>query len=115
MLPSKKYLSQEMFECKTMKMLKHDHVTSKLDYYNSLHYVLPNKDLLKKLQLNMKIAARLLKGLLPCKRITPTMKYWIPIKAQIHRVFIICEGYTLQKNLNLSSHSLQGVMFHNLF
>lgn len=94
-----------MFECKTMKMLIHDHVTCKLDYYNSLHYVLPykvpNKDLLKKLQLNMKIAARLLKGLLPHKRIIPAIKYWIPIKAQIHQVFIICEGYPLQKKLAL--------------
>ena len=63
----KKYLDE-----KTMKMLVFNHVISKLDYCNSLYYGLPNY-LLKKLQIVMNRAARLIKGLSPGDRVTPAL------------------------------------------
>ena len=72
-----------------MKMLVHNHIISKLDYCNSLYYGFPNY-LLKKLQLVMNRAARLIKGLPPHERITPTLidLHWLPIKARI--IYKIC-------------------------
>ena len=80
----KKYLDE-----KTIKMLVHNHVISKLDYCNSLYYDLPNYTL-KKLQYVMNRAARLVKGLPLRERITPALidLHWLPIKARI--VFKIC-------------------------
>lgn len=75
----KKYL-----DGKTMKMLIHNHVLSKLDYCNSLYYGLPNY-LLKKLQLIMNRAARLVTGQSWRERITPTLTklHWLPVKARV--------------------------------
>lgn len=75
----RKYLDE-----KTMKMLIHNHVINKLDYCNSLYYGLPNY-LLKKLQLIMNRAARLIKGHSLRERITPVLieLHWLPIKARI--------------------------------
>ena len=80
----KKYLDE-----KTIKMLVHNHVISKLDYCNSLYYGLPNYSL-KKLQYVMNRAARLVKGLPLRQRITPAPidLHWLPIKARL--VFKIC-------------------------
>lgn len=52
----RKYLDED-----SMKKLVHHHVISKLDYCNSLHYGLPDC-LLKKLQLIMNRAARIIMG-----------------------------------------------------
>ena len=75
----RKYLNE-----KAMKMLVHNHVISKLDYCNSLYYGLPNY-LLRKLQLMMNRAARLIKGHTRRERITPTLieLHWLPVKARI--------------------------------
>ena len=75
----KKYLDENQ-----MLMLIHNHVISKLDYCNSLYYGVPNY-LLRKLQLVMNRAARLIKGLSWRDRITPALidLHWLPIKARI--------------------------------
>ena len=75
----KKYLDMN-----SMNKLIHNHVISKLDYCNSLYYGLPNY-LLRKLQLVMNRAARLIKGTSPRERITPVLidLHWLPIKARI--------------------------------
>ena len=74
----KKYLDE-----KTLRMLPHNHVTSRLDYCNSLYYRLPNY-LLKRLQLVMNRAARLITGLSLRDRITPALVqlHWLPVKAR---------------------------------
>lgn len=68
----------------TMKRLIHNHVISKIDYCNSLYYGLPNY-LLRKLQLIMNRAARLIKGQSSRERITPVLVelHWLPVKARI--------------------------------
>lgn len=75
----RKYLDENI-----MKKLVHNHVMSKLDYCNSIYYGLPNY-LLKKLQLIMNRAARLIKGRSRRERITPALiqLHWLPIKARI--------------------------------
>ncbi|XP_068240806.1 uncharacterized protein [Palaemon carinicauda] len=80
----KKYLDE-----KTIKMLVHNYVISKLDYCNSLYYRLPNY-LLKRLQNVTNRAARLIKGLPRRERITPALidLHWLPIKARI--IYKIC-------------------------
>ena len=80
----RKYLDEKL-----TKMLIHNYVISKLDYCNSLYYGLPNY-LLRKLQLIMNRAARLIKGLPPRERITPALidLHWLPIKARI--IYKIC-------------------------
>ncbi len=74
---------------KTIKKLIHNHVISKLDYCNSLYYRLPNY-LLRKLQLIMNRAARLIKGLPIRANITPALidLHWLPIKARI--IYKLC-------------------------
>lgn len=59
----RKYLSEQ-----SMKMLIHNYVLRRLDYCKSQHFGLPNY-LLRKLQLVMNQAARLIKGLSSQKRI----------------------------------------------
>ena len=80
----KKYLDE-----KTIKMLIHNYVISRLDYCNVLYYGLPNCAL-KRIQNVFNRAARLIKGLSPRDRITPTLigLHWLPVKARI--VFKIC-------------------------
>ena len=80
----RKYLDE-----RTTKMLISNHVISKLDYCNSLYYGLPNYQL-KKLQIIMNRAARLIKGLSPRERITPSLidLHWLPIKARI--IYKLC-------------------------
>lgn len=80
----KKYLDQNQ-----MLMLIHNHVISKLDYCCSLYYSVPNY-MLRKLQLVMNRAARLIEGLSRRDRITPALirLHWLPIKARI--VFKMC-------------------------
>ena len=75
----RKYLDEDQ-----MLMLIHNHVISKLDYCNSLYHGVPNY-LLRKLQLVMNRAARLVKGLSRRDRITPALidLHWLPIKARI--------------------------------
>ena len=69
---------------KTAKMLIHNHVISKLDYCNSLYYGLPSY-LLRKLQLIMNRATRLIKGVPVHASITPALidLHWLPITAKI--------------------------------
>lgn len=75
----KKYLDESQ-----MLTLIHNHVISRLDYCNSLYYGVPDY-LLRKLQLVMNRAARLIKGLSRRDRITPALidLHWLPIKARI--------------------------------
>ena len=80
----KKYLND-----KTVKMLIHNYVISRLDYCNVLYYALLNYNL-KKIQNVFNRAARLIKGLSPHERITPALieLHWLPVKARI--VFKMC-------------------------
>ena len=73
----------------TVKMLIHCQIINRLDYCNYIYYNLP-KYQLKKLQLVMNKAARLVKRLPLYERITPTIieLHWLPIKTRI--VFKIC-------------------------
>lgn len=75
----KKYLDE-----KSVNMIIHNQVISRLGYFNSIYYDLPNY-LLKKMQYAMNIAASLIKGLPPRERITPILieLYWLLIKARI--------------------------------
>ena len=75
---------RKYLDMKTTKMLVYNHIISRLDYCNSLYYCLPNF-LLRKLQLIMNRAARLITGLSPRERITPILMklHWLPIKARI--------------------------------
>ena len=75
----RKYLDEDQ-----MLMLIHNHVISKLDYCNSLYHGVPN-NLLRKLQLVMNRAARLVKGLSRRDRITPALidLHWLPIRTRI--------------------------------
>ena len=75
----KKYLDEN-----SIKKLISNHVISKLDYTNSVYYGLPNY-LLKKLQLIMNRAARLIKGRSLRDRVTPILieLHWLPVKARI--------------------------------
>lgn len=75
----RKYLDEN-----SMKKLIHNHVMSKLDYCNSVYYGLPNY-LLRKLQLIINRAARLIIGQSRRERITPVLiqLHWLPIKARI--------------------------------
>ena len=72
-----------------MKKLVHNYIITRLDYCNSLYHKLPAYQL-KKLQLVLNRAARLIAGTAPRERITPVLidLHWLPIKAQI--VFKIC-------------------------
>ena len=82
----RKYLDE-----KTTKMLIHNHVINKLDYCNSLYYGLPNY-LLRKLQLIMNRAARLVKGVHIRESITPALVelHWLPIKARlVHKICVM--------------------------
>ena len=71
-------------DLETTKKLVHNYVISKLDYCNIIYYGLP-KYLLRKLQLVMNRAARLVTGTSPRERITPVLikLHWLPIKARI--------------------------------
>ena len=80
----KKYLDEA-----SLKKLVHNLVISRLDYCNSLYYNLPVYQL-KKIQMVMNRAARLIGGVSPRERITPTLieLHWLPIKARI--IYKIC-------------------------
>ena len=80
----RKYLD----EC-TVKKLVHNYIISRLDFCNSIYYGLPNYHM-KKIQLIMNRAARLIKGVGPRERITPILieLHWLPVKARI--VYKIC-------------------------
>ena len=80
----RKYLNED-----TLKMLIHNHVISRLDYCNSVYHKLPNT-LLKKLQNIQNRAARLIKKIPLCERITPALieLHWLPMKARI--IYKIC-------------------------
>ena len=80
----RKYLNED-----TLKMLRHNHVISRQDYCNSVCYRLPNI-LLKKLQTMHNRAARLIKKIPLCERITPALieLHWLPMKARI--IYEIC-------------------------
>ena len=80
----KKYL-----DVKTITMLIHNYVISRLDYCNVLFYGLPNYNV-KKIQNVFNRAARLIKGLAPRERITPALieLHWLPVKARI--IFKMC-------------------------
>lgn len=75
----KKYLDEN-----SMKKLVTNHVISKLDYCNSIYYGLPSY-LLRKLQLIMNRAARLIKGRSRRDRVTPILieLHWLPVKARL--------------------------------
>lgn len=80
---------RKYLDSKTTKMLIHNHVITKLDYCNSIYYGLPNY-LLRKLQLMMNRAARLIKGLPVRASITPALidLHWLPVKARI--IYKVC-------------------------
>lgn len=80
----RKYLDEH-----SIKSLVQNHVIAKLDYCNSLYYNLPNYQL-RKLQLTMNRAARMIKHVLPRDRITPVLieLHWLPVKARI--IYKIC-------------------------
>ena len=80
----KKYLDN-----KTITMLIHSYVISRLDYCNVLYYGLPNYNL-KKIQNVFNRAARLIAGIPPRERITPVLikLHWLPVKARI--IFKMC-------------------------
>ena len=80
----KKYLGK-----KTITMLIHNYVISRLDYCNVLLYGVPNYNL-KKIQSVLNRAARLILGLSPRERITPALieLHWLPIKARV--IFKMC-------------------------
>ena len=69
----------------SLQILVHYYVLSRLDYCNSIYYNLPSF-LLKKLQNIMNRAARLIAGLSPRDRITPTLidLHWHLITARIN-------------------------------
>lgn len=85
-------------DSKNTNMLIHNHVITKLDYCNSLYYGLPNY-LLRKLQLIINRAARLIKGLPVRVSITPALidLHWLPVKARI--IYKLC--VMLYQALNL--------------
>ena len=68
----------------SINKLVHNHVISKLDYCNSLYYGLP-KSQHKKLQRILHRSVRLIKGLSPYDRVTPSMieLHLLPIRARI--------------------------------
>ena len=74
---------------KSIKMLVQNQVINRLDYCNSLYYKLP-KYQLRKMQLIMNKAARLIKSVSPYDRITPVLieLHWLPIQARI--VYKVC-------------------------
>ena len=71
----KKYIDED-----SMKKLVINCITSRIDYCNSIYYGLP-KYQLKKLQKILNRAARLIKGVSPRERITPTLigLHWLPM------------------------------------
>ena len=73
----------------SLTKLIHNHVISRIDYCNSLYYGLPDY-LLRKLQLLMNRAARLIEDVPFRDRITPILirLHWLPVKARI--VYKIC-------------------------
>ena len=75
----KKYVDENI-----ILKLVHNHVISRLDYCNSLYYGLPRYQL-RKLQNIMNRAVRLIKGLSPYDRVTPSLMelHWLPVKARI--------------------------------
>lgn len=75
----RKYLDED-----STKKLVCNCVINRLDYCNSIYYMLPNFQL-KKLQKILNRAARLVKGVSRRDRITPVLieLHWLPIKARI--------------------------------
>ena len=92
-----------------MKVLIQNDVIKKLDYCITLYYNLP-KYQLRKLQLTMNRAARLIKHVSPRNRITPVLiaLHWLPIKPRIlykicvltHQVMITDEPVYLRNLLH---------------
>ena len=80
----RKYLDEP-----TVKKLIQNYVISRLDFCNSAFYGLPNYQL-KKIQMVMNRAARIIKGVTPRERITPILVelHWLPVKARI--IYKIC-------------------------
>ena len=80
----KKYLDED-----SIKKLVINNIVSRVDYCNSIYYNLPKLQL-RKLQMVLNRAARLIKGIPPRERITPVLieLHWLPIKARI--VFKLC-------------------------
>ena len=75
----KKYIDDD-----SMKKLVINCIISRVDYCNSIYYGLP-KYQLKKLQKILNRAARIVKGVAPRDRVTPTLMelHWLPIRARI--------------------------------
>ena len=71
------------------KLLINSLIISRVDYCNSLYYNLPNYRL-KKLQMILNRAARLVFGVSPREHITPFLinLHWLPVKARI--IFKLC-------------------------
>ena len=80
----KKYLDKE-----SVKKLMINNIISGVDYYNSIYYNLPKRQL-RKLQMILNRRARVIKGNPARDRITPILieLHWLPIKARI--VFNLC-------------------------
>ena len=101
----RKYLTED-----TLKTVIYNHVLSRLDYCNAIYHGL-QKYLLKKLQGVQNRAARLIKGIRPRDRITPTLMelHWLPMKARIeykillltYKALKLCEPKYLADYLSL--------------
>ena len=80
----KKYLNGDFIKRSVIKS-----IISRVDYCNSVYNNLPKLQL-RKLQMVLNRAGRLIKGIPPRERITPVLieLHWLPIKARI--VFMLC-------------------------
>ena len=80
----RKYLNED-----ATKILINSLVISRVDYCNSLYYNLPNYRL-RKLQMILNRAARLIFRISPRDHITPTLitLHWLPVKARV--IFKLC-------------------------
>ena len=80
----RKYLNED-----ATKLLINSLVISRVDYCNSLYYNSPNYRI-RKLQMILNRAARLIFGISPREHITPTLitLHWLPVKARI--IFKLC-------------------------
>ena len=97
----RKYLDQ-----KSCKVLVHAFVTSKLDYLNSLLFGLPECQI-RKLQMIMNTAARIVKGAKRRCHVTPLLKdlHWLPIDYRIKfKILMLAfRAYQLQQPVYLAN------------
>ena len=83
------YFVKKYITTKCLKMLVVHQILSRIDYCNSIYINLPNY-LLRKLQMCMNKAARLIHGIGLADRVTPCLiaLHWLPIKARL--IYKVC-------------------------